>query len=107
MSVNLSEFVNFKGTLCHVMLTAYTRGNVPALFLCDIEDNAPIAAATVNFADYGYLPPENCCLIRNNGDNQGILEALHSAGIIQPLDKTVTTNGCTAHVCLIIGTVDK
>ena len=101
----MSEFVNFKGSLCYVVLTHYSRGNVPALFLCEIEEHEPIASATVNFATSGYLPPENCCLIKNTGDNEGILEALHTAGIIQPLDQIISVNGCSAHLCLIIGTV--
>ena len=85
----MSNLVNFRGYCCRVTISNYYYGNSPCLNLISTLDGSPVATATVNLIDYGFLPPQNCCFIKDYSENQGILEALTSAEIIKPLEQTV------------------
>ena len=73
--------VNFAGFDCMVQKTCYGENKRTALRLLDLTDGFPVATATVNISDVELK--ENEVLIKNYSENEGMLEALESAGIVR------------------------
>jgi hypothetical protein len=71
--------IRFWGTNCTLKINRYVEGNRIALSLVD-EDGMPMGMATVNLPD---IPiPKDCAFIKDYSENEGLVEALTSAGII-------------------------
>lgn len=73
-----TKYVDFKNYKCEVSTSHYKNGRV-ALLLS--EDGQPITVATVNLPDEDLKPNE--VAIKNYSENEGILDALIEAGIVE------------------------
>ena len=72
--------VNFIGFDCVVEKGEYQNGR-PALQLIDANDGAPVATATVNMP--GVDLEENHVFIKDYSENEGMLDALVHARIVE------------------------
>ena len=80
------KIVHFNGYGCTVSISRYLSTNTPAIILYDIEDGQEVLRPTTNLLDAELK--ENQVLIKNYGENEGVLEALVEAGIIsEPVGK--------------------
>lgn len=70
----------FHKTICEVFLSTYTNGQ-PAIILLDAEDRAPFTTASVCLVHYPIKPDHTA--INNYSENEGILEALIAAEIVE------------------------
>jgi len=84
------------GNECEVVFTKYADGNT-AIRLT--QDGMPYATATINDPDADLL--ENEVIIKNYSENEGILEALEEAGIVQSL-YPLSYGFTTAIVCKVL-----
>lgn len=91
MPVNkFKKTVMFKDWECSVILAKYGN-NAPAIQLIDAKDQEPVGTATVNIVAGVTHPafktsdnlPENECYIKTWAENQGILEVLVDAGVLE------------------------
>ena len=92
--------VRFKNWLCNVEKLAYNNGRI-ALELTDATDAEPILVATVNLPDK-LVPDENHTFIKNWSENEGILDVLIEAGIIQDTCIAVPTGFCVANLVKVL-----
>lgn len=92
--------VKFKQWNCIVVKSKYMDNDRIALVLKEEETGEPLATASVNVVDY-YFTKENGehqTFIKNYSENEGILEALVEAGIVEdtniewPLSQWVKAN---------------
>lgn len=79
--------VFFSGEECRIQKLSYKNG-VPALQLFTL-DGEPYTTATVNVSEEAALLKENETFIKNYSENEGILEVLTKAGIVEPTGKFV------------------
>ena len=92
--------VQFKDWRCRVERRSYGNGRT-ALQLVDAVDGSPIARATVNLPEVEMAPDE--VAIKSYGENEGLLEALTDAGVIEPTSRVVVTGYVTVPVCRLKG----
>jgi hypothetical protein len=99
----MSKVVRFRNYSCRVTLSRYQYGDTPCIHLISTTDGSPVATATVNLIDYGLLPPQNACFVKDYAENQGILEALIAAEVVKPLGQVINFGpyDCQAHLCEI------
>lgn len=84
------------GSECEVVFTNYADGNTA---ICLTQDGVAYATATINDPDFDLL--ENEVIIKNYSENEGILEALEEAGIVQSL-YPLSYGFTTAIVCKVL-----
>lgn len=77
----------------------YKNGQ-PALQLWDVEEDEPVAMASVAL-DEARLGADEI-LIKNWSENEGVLEALEKAGVVKATGRTVSTGFVEATVCQIL-----
>ena len=70
--------VRFRQWNCVTRIGWYGNGNL-AIRLFDIEDDSPVATATTNA---GKTLPDNQVAVKDWTENQGMVEALKEAGVI-------------------------
>jgi len=91
--------VRFKKWDCKLVWGKYGNGHF-ALELVDVLDGSPVAVATVN------LPSQNLehneVFIKDYSENEGMLDALVQAGIVEDTGRRVTTGYVTVPVCRVI-----
>lgn len=77
--------VRFKQWNCVVIKSKYMDNDRIALVLKEEETGEPVATASVNVVDYYFKQQdgENQTFIKNYSENEGILEALIEAGIVE------------------------
>jgi len=92
--------VKFKEWLCNVEKHKYSNGRL-ALRLTDIEDGSPIATATINIPEYPL--GEGFVIVKDYSENEGMLDALTKAGIVQHTGGTITSGYITAPICIYTG----
>jgi hypothetical protein len=86
--------IQFKQWSCVIEKGEYRAGG-PALHLASAEDGEPIATATV------WLPniPAGCVAIKNYSENEGMLPALVSAGVVSKPINYISSGFVTIPVC--------
>lgn len=90
--------VRFYGENCGVYIGRYANGQTLLTLSC--EDCLPMATASVSIPEYSH----GCgrVFIKNWSENQGILEALVEAGIVEDTGEKVPTGFAEAHVCRLL-----
>lgn len=68
---------------CDVYLAPYRDGGATAIQLIDRETAEPVATASVNIPEAA--PPTGFTWIKTWSENEGILEALIDAGVVQDM----------------------
>ncbi|MEN8196754.1 MAG: hypothetical protein ABFS30_09595 [Pseudomonadota bacterium] len=95
---------NVHGVECEVVFDHYENGNV-ALSLIDKERREPYGRASVNIRNV-VLPPDQV-LIKTWSENQGMLEALVTAGIVEPTARTIPVEFSDATVCRLLCSAEE
>lgn len=90
--------VMFRGEECRVVVTKYAKPHNIALILVD-KTGAPFAKASVN---PDYFLGEGMVAVKSYSENQGILEALVSAGIVAKTGDTIPMNYAEFHLCRLL-----
>ncbi len=90
--------IEFAGCNCHLRFDQYQKGNAIAIRL-ESDDCMPIATATVNIPEFPLQ--EGQCLIKDYAENEGILQALVEAGVVQPVG-TVPAGRARATLCKLL-----
>jgi Domain of unknown function (DUF4313) len=80
--------VVFKDWVCSVQKHQYDNGRL-ALQLVDAVDGDPIARATVNLPNEQIAEGE--IFVKNHSENEGMLQALQQAGIVEPTGRMVVS----------------
>ena len=83
---------------CNVELLEYPNGR-PAIQLY-AEDDGPVATATVNLPHHPLEEGE--VLIKDFSENEGMLDCLTNAGIVEPTGETVRVGHAEAHICRLL-----
>lgn len=78
---------------CSVVKTAYMEDMSPALQILS-SNGEPLMVATVWVEE---SPSEGCVWIKNWSENEGVLEALTEAGVIEPTGRVCPTGWTQAH----------
>lgn len=90
--------IKFAGYNCRLRFDRYQKGNAIAIRL-ESDDYMPIATATVNIPEFPLQ--EGQCLIKDYAENEGILQALVEAGVVQPVG-TVPAEHARATLCKLL-----
>lgn len=97
------QTVKFAGYECRVAYSTYNNGR-PALQLFDAE--GPVARATINVPNVELDDDE--VVVKDFGENSGMLDALSNAGIVVPTTRAVPIdNGIVAPVCRLATVPDN
>ena len=91
-----NKLVEFCGTLCKVVEGTYIN-NRKSIRLVDFSTGEPIAHATINVTDT--VLDEDELVIKDYGENKGLLRALLNAGILVPTGRLVVTGYEMSMVC--------
>lgn len=95
----MSKSLRFAGFNCIVERSRYSNNNRTALLLIDAEDGEPVATATVNLPEVEMAPGE--VAIKNWSENEGMVEVLVQAGVIEPPHREIALGYVIAPVCRI------
>lgn len=89
----LEAAVEFAGYRCVAYETAYPSeaGGARAIYLVDAADGEPVATATVNVEGVSEKLPDREVLIKDYSENEGMLEALARAGLVEDTGRRVRT----------------
>lgn len=98
MQVN-SQLVYAPNQMLQLSFSKYQNGR-RAILATSPEDGEPIAKLTVNIPELPLGPGE--LFIKNWSENEGALETLQAAGLVQPIG-TVSAGFCEANLCKWIG----
>jgi hypothetical protein len=95
--------VQYKKWDCVVNIAQYGNGR-PAILLAT-ETGIPIAKASVNIT---YFKPEyDEVLIKDHGENEGILKCLSDAGILESTGKELWMGNVKLHICKLLIPMQK
>lgn len=89
--------VRFKEWDCNAVPCYYENGRT-AIMLLDVEDNGPVAKATVNVPEVELKDDQ--IIIKDYSENEGMTEALIAGGIVQPEEDDMVPVGycvCPVH----------
>lgn len=89
----------FGDWLCEVVFGKYSN-NMPSISLFDVEDGSPVCVATVNLPEINVQ--EGHTLIKNYSENNGVLEALVKAGIVEDTGRVFPAGHVEANLVKII-----
>lgn len=92
--------VQFRNWRCRVEEGRYANGRI-ALQLRDAEDGSSIATASVNLPDEPLGDGE--VFVKSYSENEGMLQALESAGIVQRTGEWVTSGHVQVPKCRLVG----
>jgi hypothetical protein len=81
--------VVFAGYTCKMELGRYPNGNL-AISLVDIVSGQPVATATKNITGVVLGPGESC--IKDYSENEGMVNALRKAGVVDSVAYAVKIN---------------
>lgn len=81
--------VEFCGIRCSVVRTTYLNNDSPALLLTDAEDGSPVTTATANVPGVSDFLPEGITALKTYAENEGLLEALEAAGVVEDTGERV------------------
>jgi len=91
--------IRFGDWQCSLSFCCYGNDRT-AIRLLDVADGSPVAVATVNIpeAELG----DNEVIIKDYSENEGILDSLVAAGVVQDTGKRVRSGFITAPVCELL-----
>ncbi|MCU7829551.1 MAG: hypothetical protein KZQ85_10835 [Candidatus Thiodiazotropha sp. (ex Myrtea sp. 'scaly one' KF741663)] len=95
--------VRYKEWDCVVNIAHYGNGR-PAILL-ETEQGLPVATATVNISFF--KPAEGEVLIKDYSENEGILDCLADAGILEPTGKELWSGHAKLHICRLLHPVTE
>ncbi|AGA60101.1 hypothetical protein Theco_4104 (plasmid) [Thermobacillus composti KWC4] len=87
------------GEDCTVEIGTYQVGGGPAIQLY-CEDGSPMATATINVPSLEL--PENYVVVKDQDENEGMMEALVEAGIVRPTGLRVVVGYYSAPVAELL-----
>jgi hypothetical protein len=90
--------VFFGGCFCTLEYSRYANGRTAIRLWCD---DGPMATATVNVPDYNGLR-EDEVIIKDYSENEGILDALVSVGIVEDTGRVVDMGYVLGRVCKLL-----
>lgn len=82
------------------MRMQYDNGRIAIVLKRTEWDIEPVAVATVNIPEYTL--ERGHVLIKNWSENEGILEALVSSGLLEDTGALVPTGFCNANLCKLL-----
>lgn len=91
----MNNVIRWAGCECVVQRHRYGNGR-RAIRLVDANDGVPMATATVNLPCVELAPDE--ALIKDYGTNEGVLDALVTAGLVKPAGHVVKVGFVEVHV---------
>lgn len=94
--------VTMGGQECDVHIGEYTNGKTYIELVCSggDDDGAPYLMATTNIQGVDLDKPY--LLIKNYSENQGVLNVLTKAGIIEDTGKKIKTGFTNVNICKLI-----
>ncbi len=95
----MNNTITFSGFTCNVNITEYRDGNA-AISLDDATDGSPVATASVNIPEAKL--PTGFIFIKNWSENEGMLDALVSAGIVEDTGRTFPCGFTDANLCKLV-----
>lgn len=100
--VKLSKTVRFGRWECNCYRTQYPVGGATALYLVEKGTEEPIATATVNVPEANDSLGIGAVLIKDYGENSGMMAALEEAGIAADTGRRVPTGFTEAKVARLL-----
>ena len=94
--------VQFGGFDCDVYRTSYPAGGATALYLTDRLDGGHVATATVNVPKANTALAIGAVLIKDYGENSGMMDALEDAGVVGNTGRRVPTGFTEAKVARML-----
>lgn len=94
--------VQFGGFDCDVYRTSYPAGGATALYLTDRLDGGHVATATVNVPEANTALGIGAILVKDYGENSGMMAALEEAGIAADTGRRVPTGFTEAKVARLL-----
>ncbi len=91
--------VTFNGVECRIVMSKYLSTDNASIQLIDLTDGTPYAMATVNT---GNTLPSGMVAIKNYSENEGVLEALLQAGVIEWRGDTANQGYTKLHLCYLV-----
>jgi len=99
--------IRFKNWNCEIVKHQYNNNGRTALELVAAEDDMeqdiwkgePIATATVNLSDTPLASDE--VIVKDYSENEGMLDTLLKAGVVELTGRTVSTGFVTCPVCVL------
>jgi hypothetical protein len=98
-NINSDTVIRFKNWDCLLTVLKYGNGR-PALVLNDAEDGSQIAVASVNVPDLDLGDDE--IVIKDYSENEGMLDALVEAGVIQDTGLRVASGYVDMPLCKLL-----
>lgn len=91
--------LQFKRWTCVLKFDRYAHGGAVAIRLIDAEDGGPVATATVNPS----TPiPASHVAVKSWSENEGMLEALVAAGIVEDTGRRIPCGYTSAALCRLL-----
>lgn len=106
MSIVIAENVKFKKWNCDVLLDKYAADSSDALVLVDHETSERVAVATSCLAGMGVIVPAEHAAIKDYSENEGMLNALIDAGIVELTNEMVSSGFAKFPIVRIVKRVD-
>lgn len=94
--------VHFGGYLCNVVKGQYAN-RATAIQLADAIDDSPVTTASVNIPGISENLPENEMVLKSYSENEGMLEALVDAGIVEDTGRRVHSRYVEMPVVRLVG----
>lgn len=91
--------IKFNHYICKVAIMKYDNDRI-AIQLLDAEDNSPIATASINLPEVKLEKDE--VIIKDYSENEGILQVLLDAGILEKTGKSVNVGFVNVKICKLI-----
>lgn len=93
--------IKFKQWNCTLDIAQYGNGQ-PALILNDAEDGSRVAVASVNLEEMDLIPPPGHIYIKDYSENEGMLDCLVDAGIVEDTGKRVPLHFVDVPLCKLL-----
>lgn len=91
--------MKFAGVQCDVVVRSYPNGRT-ALVLLSAENGMPVAVGTLNLPEVSLEAGE--VLIKNYSENEGMLDALVTAGIVEDTGRCARSTFIDAPICRLV-----
>ena len=93
-----SEFVDYAKTVCRVKYERYKNGQT-AIRLTNLVTGEPVVMATV--AVDGQPLAKDQVVIKDYGENKGVMKALTDVGVIKPTGERINLGYEYGHICTL------